>query len=133
MPDKHSRLRYTLRGALNRCPRCGEGKILKNLFLRHEHCPHCNLQFAREDGFFSGAMPINYTLVCIFWLLPLSLLWAIGWLGDAFTLYTCVGGAIVIPVLTYRYSQCLWLGTYYYFLANDIEQGNDIREHDNSP
>lgn len=50
-----------------RCPRCHEGRLFKykwwNLFnfaLMHENCPHCDLRYEVEPGFFYGAMYISY-------------------------------------------------------------------------
>ena len=52
-----------------RCPQCREGAMFKytayNLLHyteMHEHCPHCNLKFEKEIGFFYGAMFISYAL-----------------------------------------------------------------------
>jgi len=121
---------YRKRAWQNRCPRCGEGRILKNLFVRHDACSHCGLKFAREDGFFSAALPINYTLVCVFWIIPIIILAMTGIMGYAWAVGLCIGGALIIPILTYRYSQCLWLGAYYFFVSKDLESGKDIREQD---
>lgn len=112
----------------NRCPRCGVGRILKNLFVRHGCCKHCGLRYAREDGFFTAALPINYTLVCLLWVIPLMVLWMTDFFAWEWMVGLCAGGALLIPPLTYRYSQCLWLGAYYFFLANDIDSGKDVRE-----
>lgn len=50
-----------------RCPRCHEGRLFKykwwNLFnftQMHENCPHCDLRYEVEPGFFFGAMYISY-------------------------------------------------------------------------
>jgi uncharacterized protein (DUF983 family) len=50
-----------------RCPQCHEGRLFKykwwNLFnftQMHENCPHCDLRYEVEPGFFFGAMYISY-------------------------------------------------------------------------
>ena len=121
------------RAWMNRCPRCGQGRILKNLFRRYESCSHCGLKYAREDGFFSAALPINYTLVSVFWLGPLLLLWSFSLISGWLTFILAVIGATLLPILLYRYSQCLWLGTYYYFTAGNIDKTDEIREHEEDP
>ena len=70
------------------------------------------MDFAREDGFYSVAMAINYALICVLYLLPLLLIWCFGWLSGRTTIALCFLGSATIPILTYRYSQCLWLGFY---------------------
>lgn len=106
---------------MNKCPRCGEGAILKNLFVRHQNCPHCKMDFNREDGFYSGAMAINYALVCGLYLFPLLIIWWLGGLSGLTTIVLCFLGTAAMTILGYRYSQCLWLGLYYFLVAEDID------------
>ena len=54
------RLLRMLRAALRlRCPRCGVGKLYAKPFKMFEHCPHCQLKFEREQGYFVGAMSLS--------------------------------------------------------------------------
>lgn len=48
-----------------RCPRCRLGTMFRHSIFRgwpamHEKCPVCGLLFAREPGYFLGAMYISY-------------------------------------------------------------------------
>jgi len=50
-----------------RCPHCHEGRLFKykwwnllNFAQMHENCPHCDLRYEVEPGFFFGAMYISY-------------------------------------------------------------------------
>ena len=50
-----------------RCPNCHEGRLFKykwwnllNFAQMHENCPHCDLRYEVEPGFFYGAMYISY-------------------------------------------------------------------------
>lgn len=52
-----------------RCPQCRKGFIFKSSAYdlphyteMHENCPHCDLKFEKEIGFFYGAMFISYAL-----------------------------------------------------------------------
>ena len=110
-------LRRTIR---NRCPRCGQGPVLKNLFDRHDKCSSCNFEYSREDGFFIGGIPISYCLICGFWIVPFLMLWILGWIGLDWLLGLCFGGAIVLPFLSYAYCQCLWLGLYFVFAHTEM-------------
>ena len=118
----NQRITYFKRGISNKCPRCGVGAILKTLFVRHEICPHCQMKYDRGDGFFSAAMAINYALIAVLYFLPLMLLWLIGWLPGKATVVLCFLGVMTIPILSYRYSQALWLGLYYYVTSENLEE-----------
>ena len=37
------------------------------------------------------------------------------------------GGAIVLPLITYRYSQCLWLGLYFTFAFNEMPREEESK------
>ena len=43
-----------------KCPRCGVGPLFLKPFRMYEECPNCALKFEREQGYFIGAMYINY-------------------------------------------------------------------------
>lgn len=50
-----------------KCPQCRKGNMFKYGHLRvdkfdemHSHCPHCNLRFEVEPGFWYGAMFMSY-------------------------------------------------------------------------
>ena len=111
---------YLCRAIRNRCPRCGEGLVLKNLFNRHDKCSSCNFEYSREDGFFIGGIPISYALICGLWIVPLLMIWILGWIGLDWLLGLCFGGAIVLPFLSYPYCQCIWLGLYFVFAYNEM-------------
>lgn len=57
-----------------KCPRCQEGDFfvshpynLKKAGDIHKNCPHCNLKYAKEPGFYYGAMYVSYAIgVAIF-------------------------------------------------------------------
>ena len=118
------KLLYFRRAFLNRCPRCGEGKVLKDLFLREEFCSHCHLEYNRENGFFLGGVPINYTLVCTFWILPWLVAYFFGLVSVALTVVGTIVGAVAFTYLGYAYCQCLWLGIYFCFAVSEMRDLN---------
>ncbi len=71
----------------HKCPRCREGNLFKYTLLEkpqkftatNKNCPHCQLIFEREPGFFFGAMYVSYALT-------MAVL-----LGTAFILYNLFG------------------------------------------
>jgi uncharacterized protein (DUF983 family) len=50
----------------SKCPRCRRGKVFQNSMYglkaqkMNENCPHCNLKFEREPGYFYVAMFVSY-------------------------------------------------------------------------
>ena len=111
---------YFFRTLRNRCPRCNEGAVLGNLFHRHEKCSSCELAFSRENGFFIGGIPISYGLICGLWIVPLLVAWLLEWVPTDWMIGLSFSGAIGLPLLTYRYSQCLWLGLYFTFAEHEM-------------
>ncbi len=51
-----------------KCPRCRKGDMFANTMYglksqkMHNNCPHCNLKFEREPGYFYVAMFVSYAL-----------------------------------------------------------------------
>jgi uncharacterized protein (DUF983 family) len=50
-----------------RCPRCREGRLFTHPWWNitkfdrmHTNCPHCNVRYEVEPGFFYGAMFVSY-------------------------------------------------------------------------
>jgi uncharacterized protein (DUF983 family) len=112
--------KYFFRTLRNRCPRCNEGKVLHDIFNRNDRCPVCDLEYSREEGFFIGGIPISYGITCSVWIVPLLVIWFFDWIPLNWLIGLTFGGAIVLPLLTYRYSQCLWLGLYFTFAEHEM-------------
>jgi len=104
-----------LRGILRQlCPRCRIGGIFRSSIFRgfpamYDRCPACGLKFEREEGYFLGAMIIDYGLG----LLVVSLLAAVLWVFTRWRFEKTVLGALllflpVIPPLT-RLGRVLWI------------------------
>jgi uncharacterized protein (DUF983 family) len=53
------------RGACLRCPRCGVRSLFRTWFAMYERCAVCGLRFEREQGYFLGAMYINYGVTVV--------------------------------------------------------------------
>ncbi|MCE2454048.1 MAG: DUF420 domain-containing protein, partial [Nitrospinae bacterium] len=57
-------LRALRRGCALMCPRCPE-PLFTGPFRMHERCPGCGYLFEREQGYFVGAIYINYAITII--------------------------------------------------------------------
>jgi uncharacterized protein (DUF983 family) len=101
------------RAAHWRCPNCGRGRLFRGVFRMLPRCPECGLSYFPEQGYYVGAMIINYivTTACVVTIFLLSLL-----VRDFTTLSTnskillWMGFAITLSLLLVRHSYSLWLG-----------------------
>src|SRR5580704_11558295 len=48
------------RAAHWRCPNCGRGRLFRGVFRMLPRCPQCGLSYFPEQGYYVGAMIINY-------------------------------------------------------------------------
>src|SRR5271170_4339973 len=48
------------RAAHWRCPNCGRGRLFRGVFRMFSRCPECSLSYFPEQGYYVGAMIINY-------------------------------------------------------------------------
>ena len=89
----------------------------------YPHCLSCDLTFEREQGYFVGAIYINYAATAIiviagfFWLdrfINLSL-------AQQLILWSSFG--IGFPLFFFRYSRSLWLSLDYIFNPEDAPRG----------
>lgn len=116
-----SREACLIRGMRGCCPRCGSGNVFKSRYRLHAHCPACGLPLEHEDGWSLGAIPLNYAITCVFWILPVGLLFLFGLISLTAALLVAGLGALVLPFLTYRFSKALWIGIYYAVLPHEAD------------
>lgn len=95
--------------SLNSCPHCRNGHIFSSFLRMQSQCEVCEFVFARESGYFLGAMVASYmtlgaTLVVWavlgFWILKLPL---------EFVLGAGVAWVILATPLFFRLSRQLWI------------------------
>jgi uncharacterized protein (DUF983 family) len=102
------------RGAVLRCPNCGERPILKDWFHLRAHCPVCGMALERgeDSDYYIGGMLLN-TALCF-------IIFAIGFWGTFILTYPrvpwgvlqygLVAAMVILPVLLYPISRTVWLG-----------------------
>jgi uncharacterized protein DUF983 len=98
---------------LQRCPRCLRGSVFRGPIAMNPACPMCSYDFEREEGYFTGAMYISYTLAlaALFVMFGIATLfwhnYSMGGVGVLFGILM-VPFLILVPVL-FRYSRVVWL------------------------
>jgi uncharacterized protein (DUF983 family) len=103
------------RGLTNRCPNCGGKTLFKpgKPFELNEHCPSCQLKLEKDEGFFLGAMSLNYGVTLVGYLTPVALLWYYGVLGGTTAVVLAMAGSLLVPLCLYRSSRSWQLMLYY--------------------
>ena len=114
--------RIISRGLANRCPNCGGKTLFKpgRLFELDESCRACGLKFEKDDGFYLGAMSLNYGITLIGALTPVAFLWYFGAIGGRTAAILAVVLALFIPVALYRSSRSWQLMLYYFFFPQHL-------------
>jgi uncharacterized protein (DUF983 family) len=104
-----------LRGIRLQCPRCGRGRLFSGLFTMHERCAACGLVFEREQGYFVGAIYVNYAVTVGITIAGFFLLESVfaPMLTTQIVLWSVFG--IAFPLFFFRYSRSLWLSVEYMF------------------
>jgi len=123
------RIRRILGRALRlRCPRCGRSALYRGWFAMCEQCAACGLRYEREQGYFVGAIYINYAVtVAIAAGGVLVLDWTIG-LSLAEQLVIGIALGALVPVVFFRYARSLWLSLDYLLTLAD-ERREQVRLH----
>jgi uncharacterized protein (DUF983 family) len=99
------------RALLRRCLRCGSGGIFCRWVELVDACPGCGAPFAREEGYWIGALIVNTGATqLLFFAVFLGGMWATwpdvpwNWLLAA-SLVTI----LVFPIVFYPWAKTLWL------------------------
>ena len=97
------------RGLRLRCPRCGVGRLYRKLFQMHPACRHCGLKYEREQGYFVGAIYINYAATVMIAVPGFFVLDVFAELSIQRQLALWVPFAVIFPLLFFHHSRSLWL------------------------
>jgi uncharacterized protein (DUF983 family) len=97
------------RAARLRCPRCGTTALFRGWFTMAEACALCGLRFERAQGYFVGAIYVNYAATAILAIGGFFLLWGLTDLSPGAQLAVLVPLVIGFPLWFFRYSRSFWL------------------------
>ncbi len=92
------------------CPLCGRGKLFRNWFVMHKHCPNCGVQFEREPGFFLGSIYINYGLTALIATIAYPILLFRHGVPETPLVIGTLAFAVFFPMLWFPWARSLWLG-----------------------
>src|ERR671924_1445136 len=66
------------RAARLRCPRCGRAPLFRGWFTMNAVCAVCDLRFERAQGYWVGAIYVNYSVTTLIAVAGFFLLWRRG-------------------------------------------------------
>jgi len=92
-----------------KCPRCGIGSLYLKPFRMYEECPNCGLKLEREQGYFIGAMYINYAATVAIAVPGFFLLDTFTGMSINHQLALWVPFAIIFPLAFFHHARSLWL------------------------
>jgi uncharacterized protein (DUF983 family) len=95
------------------CPRCGGTRLFSGWFSMARECALCGLRFERAQGYFVGAIYINYAATVVIMLAGSLLLWRYTELSAVQQLMIWVPFGVLFPLWFFRYSRSLWLALEY--------------------
>lgn len=112
--DFHRARRILLRGIQLRCPRCGYRPMFQGWFSMAQVCYSCAFRFEREQGYFVGAIYLNFAATMLIVIPGYLVLYAV---GLSLPVQVLLSGAfcLVFPLWFFRYSKSLWLAVDYFF------------------
>jgi uncharacterized protein (DUF983 family) len=105
--------RAVRRAVALRCPRCGATALFRGWFRMERECALCGLRFERAQGYFVGAIYINYAVSSVIAVGGYFVLWAWVGLSTAVQFAIWVPFLLVFPLWFFRYSRSLWLALEY--------------------
>src|SRR6201987_5378748 len=101
------------RAARWRCPNCGRGELFRGVFRMLQRCPVCGLSYFPEQGYYVGAMIINYgiTTAIVVAIFLVSLLFPdFTLLSTNSKIVLWMVFAAALSLLLMRHSYSFWLG-----------------------
>jgi uncharacterized protein (DUF983 family) len=114
---------------LLRCPNCGRNGVFRGLFKVNERCEQCGFLVQREEGFFLGAMALNYAAAA-FPLVPIFVLVFMEKISVPLALAICLVWGLVVPVLFYNPSRSLWMMMVYLAMPGKLPANQSAAERD---
>ena len=105
-----------------RCPRCGRALLFRGWFTMDDPCPACGLRYEREQGYFVGAIYVNYALTTAVTLGTVLGLDSLVGLSLASQLGIGIALGALVPLVFFRYARSLWLAIDFLVSRADIRR-----------
>ncbi len=107
--------RIARRALALRCSRCGGTDLFTSWFMMRRDCALCGLRFERAQGYWVGAIYVNYAVTATLALAGYFVLWARTGLSTAAQLAIWIPFLLIFPLWFFRYSRSVWLALEFFF------------------
>ena len=87
---------------------CGRGQLFDGWWKTRSQCTECGCPFAREEGFYLGAIYISYGLTAVV-ASALYIGLAFGAKQERMAFWASLGWTFLFPILFFRHARSLWL------------------------
>ncbi|HWP57544.1 MAG TPA: DUF983 domain-containing protein [Candidatus Acidoferrales bacterium] len=114
-----SKIKVLVRGLCLSCPRCGARGIFQSFWNLRRRCPACRLKFEREQGYFVGAIYLNYAATVSIVVPGYFLLDYFAGVSLRTQLLVWGSAAVIFPIAFFPFSKGLWLGLGYMLSSED--------------
>lgn len=113
-----------------KCPQCHEGDFfvshpydLKNAGKLHQYCSECGLKYAKEPGFYYGAMYVSYAFGVTLFVAVVVLYYLIFKRIDVWIMLGIVGFFSVITApFNYALSKIIWANLFIRYRGSAVEE-----------
>ncbi len=105
--------RVLARAVRLQCPRCGRTPLFRGWFTMARECALCGLRFERAQGYWVGAIYVNYGVTVTIAITGYLLLWRWREPSAATQLAIWMPFVAVFPLWFFRYSRSVWLALEY--------------------
>lgn len=111
------------RGIRKKCSRCGGGRLFTRWFTQQADCPTCDLHFERQNGYFLGAMMVDFAITEFVFVAVLIISLAATWpdlpVGKLTLLLVTTN--LLVPLLFWPFSRTLWIAMERHFYLKSHE------------
>jgi len=122
-----------------KCPRCHEGDFfvsnpynLQHIGKVHENCSECGLKYAKEPGFFYGAMYVSYAFGVALFVAVIVLYYIIFRRIDVWILFGIIGFlSVVTAPINYALSKIIWANFFMGYKPNASENFKKLSDSRN--
>ena len=119
------------------CPQCHEGKFfvaspynLKKVGETYQNCSECNLRYAKEPGFYYGAMYVSYAYGVALFTAIIVLYWLAFRRFDVWNLLIIMGVlSVLLAPAFYHSSKIVWANLFTKYDKDAIKRYQEIKKN----
>ncbi len=92
-----------------KCPKCRQGNVFRAPLRGYEDCPHCDIHFEREDGYFMMSVFVGYVMSVFFTVPVMAIIyWTIRPSVWGYLIGVIIALLLAFPII-FHYARVIWL------------------------